>query len=41
MKDFALPPFAVADVTEDEMFTGAKLVELSLDDIRKAMRNAK
>jgi CYTH domain-containing protein len=34
MKDFAPPPFAVMDVTEDEMFTGARLVELTIDDLR-------
>lgn len=35
MRDFALPPFAVADVTNDEMFTGARLVELSFAEIRR------
>jgi CYTH domain-containing protein len=34
MRDFRPPPFAVMDVTEDEMFTGARLVGLSIDDIR-------
>jgi CYTH domain-containing protein len=34
MRDFALPPFAVRDVTEDEMFTGGRLVELTADDLR-------
>ncbi|HVG32694.1 MAG TPA: hypothetical protein VM911_06425 [Pyrinomonadaceae bacterium] len=34
MRDFALPPFAVKDVTEDEMFTGGRLVELTAEDLR-------
>jgi len=34
MRGFAPPPFVVMDVTEDEMFTGAKLVELTADDLR-------
>jgi CYTH domain-containing protein len=34
MDAFTPPPFVVADVTNDEAFTGAKLVELSLDEIR-------
>jgi CYTH domain-containing protein len=35
MRAFALPSFAVADVTNDEMFTGARLVEMSFDEIQK------
>ncbi len=35
MDNFPLPPFAFADVTDDEMFTGARLVDLSLDEIRR------
>jgi CYTH domain-containing protein len=38
MKEFAPPPFAVMDVTADEMFTGARLVELSIDDIRAEIK---
>jgi CYTH domain-containing protein len=38
MKEFKPPPFAVMDVTEDEMFTGARLVELSIDDIRAELK---
>jgi CYTH domain-containing protein len=34
MKGFAPPSFAVSDVTEDEMFTGGRLVELTADDLR-------
>jgi CYTH domain-containing protein len=37
MDAFPTPPFAVMDVTRDEMFTGAKLVELSADDIREEL----
>ena len=38
MKDFAPPPFTVMDVTNDEMFTGARLVELTIDDIRTELK---
>jgi CYTH domain-containing protein len=38
MNDFALPPFAVADVTNDEMFTGGKLVGISFDEIQREWR---
>ena len=31
------PPFALADVTNDELFTGGRLCELSFADIRKAI----
>jgi CYTH domain-containing protein len=34
MDAFPLPAFAAADVTRDEMFTGGRLVGLSIDDIR-------
>ena len=34
MTDFAPPSFAVMDVTNDEMFTGARLVEITIDDLR-------
>jgi CYTH domain-containing protein len=34
MRDFAPPSFAVMDVTNDEMFTGARLVEITIDDLR-------
>ncbi|HEX8140954.1 MAG TPA: hypothetical protein VF553_00040 [Pyrinomonadaceae bacterium] len=38
MREFTPPPFAVRDVTNDEMFTGARLVELSIDDIRTELK---
>ena len=38
MRDFKLPSFAVADVTNDLMFTGASLVEMTADDIRAELR---
>jgi CYTH domain-containing protein len=34
MEAFGLPAFAVADVTSDELFTGGRLVELTIDDLR-------
>ena len=34
MRDFASPTFAVADVTNDEVFTGGRLCELSFAEIR-------
>jgi CYTH domain-containing protein len=34
MDAFPLPPFAHADVTRDEMFTGARLVELTAEALR-------
>ena len=34
MQHLALPPFAVADVTNDEVFTGGRLCELSFAEIR-------
>jgi CYTH domain-containing protein len=38
MDSFPAPPFAVADVSRDEMFTGGSLVGLTADDIREALR---
>jgi CYTH domain-containing protein len=38
MNAFALPSFAILDVTNDEMFTGAKLVELTADEIRRELQ---
>jgi len=35
MDNFAAPPFALAEVTNNEMFIGAKLIELSFADIRQ------
>jgi CYTH domain-containing protein len=37
MDEFPLPPFAVLDVTNDEMFTGGELVKLSADEIRQRL----
>lgn len=34
MDAFQMPPFAVVDVSRDEMFTGGSLVHLSADEIR-------
>ena len=34
MDAFAPPPFAARDVTRDEMFTGARLVELTAEEVR-------
>jgi CYTH domain-containing protein len=38
MDSFTIPSFAVSDVTKDEMFTGARLVELTADDIRAELK---
>src|SRR2546421_2927467 len=35
MDNFPSPPFAVADVTNNEIFTGGRLSELTFEDIRK------
>jgi CYTH domain-containing protein len=37
MESFTRPPFAVLDVTNEEMFTGGNLVNLSIDEIRSAL----
>lgn len=37
MRDFAPPSFVVMDVTEDELFTGGRLVELTADDLRREL----
>ncbi len=34
MDSFPAPPFAFLDVTRDELFTGARLVELTAEEIR-------
>jgi CYTH domain-containing protein len=34
MDKFTLPPFAVMDVTNEEMFTGGRLVDLTIDELR-------
>lgn len=38
MDGFTMPPFAAFDVTNDEMFTGARLVELTADNIRDELQ---
>lgn len=40
LNNFPKPPFAIADVTNNEMFTGGKLCELSFADIREAIRRS-
>jgi CYTH domain-containing protein len=37
LENFPRPPFAIADVTNNELFTGGKLSELSFADIREAI----
>jgi CYTH domain-containing protein len=37
MNGFTLPPFAVADVTNEEMFTGGRLVDSTIDELRPEM----
>jgi CYTH domain-containing protein len=38
MDAFPTPPFAVADVSREELFTGASLVGLTADDIRAELK---
>ncbi|HEV7744917.1 MAG TPA: hypothetical protein VGO56_07965 [Pyrinomonadaceae bacterium] len=40
LNNFPKPPFAIAEVTNNEMFTGGKLCELSFADIREAIRRS-
>lgn len=37
MKSLTIPPFAVLDVTNEELFTGGNLVNITLDDIRSEL----
>src|ERR1051325_7051186 len=39
LDSFHTPAFAALDVTREEMFTGARLVELTAEDLRAALRN--
>jgi CYTH domain-containing protein len=39
MDDFPAPPFAFMDVSREELFTGARLVELTADDIRRELKS--
>jgi CYTH domain-containing protein len=38
MDAFPLPPFAFMDVTDDELFTGGKLVNLTFDEVREKLK---
>lgn len=38
LDNFPMPPFAVMDVTNDLMFTGGRLVELTADDVRQELK---
>jgi CYTH domain-containing protein len=40
LDNYPRPPFAIADITNHELFTGGKLCELSFVDIREAIRRA-
>lgn len=40
MRRFEPPAFAAREVTGDEMFTGARLVEMTADELRAALRAA-
>lgn len=38
LDSFSKPPFAIADVTDNELFTGGKLCGLTFSDIREEIR---
>ena len=38
VEDFPPPPFAVADVTREELFTGGRLAYLSADELREGIK---
>lgn len=38
MRDFQIPSFAALDVTDNEMFTGGTLVQLTSDEIRASLK---
>jgi CYTH domain-containing protein len=38
LNNFPRPPFAIADVTKNELFTGGKLCQISFSDIREAIK---
>lgn len=40
MKQLQMPSFALADVTNNEIFTGGRLCQLTFDDIRKEAQQA-
>jgi CYTH domain-containing protein len=39
MDAFPLPPFAVREVTREELFTGGRLVTLTADEIRRELKD--
>jgi CYTH domain-containing protein len=39
MDTFPAPPFALLDVSRDELFTGARLVELTAEEIRRELEH--
>ncbi len=40
LDNFPQPPFAIADVTDNELFTGGRLCQLSFSDIREEIRRS-
>lgn len=40
LDNFPMPPFAIADVTNNELFSGGKLSELTFADIRKEVEQS-
>ena len=40
LESFPMPPFAIADVTNNELFTGGKLCDLSFEDIRDEIKRS-
>jgi CYTH domain-containing protein len=40
LDSFPKPPFAIAEVTNNELFTGGKLCDLTFEDIREAIRRS-
>jgi CYTH domain-containing protein len=41
LENFAKPPFALADVTNDELFSGGKLCELAFNEVRREISERK
>ncbi len=40
LDNFRMPPFALADVTNDPLFSGGKLSELTFSEVREAIRQS-
>ena len=40
LDNFSKPPFALADVTNEQLFTGGKLCELTFSEVREAIRES-